>query len=139
MSSSFRRNVKSGSSLLEPSASMQGKSVLPLARGEEAAAFAERGIFVEGKLPDQVSVRLGGFHFIPEKNLWFDLRDDPLERRPWSALSLEFGLKDRARALAERYRETYWELHDRLAPEGAGTLDVDPETLEQLRSLGYID
>ncbi len=117
----------------------QGTSLLPLARGEEEATFAERGIFIEGSRPDHVSVRVGPFHFINEKNLWFDLRDDPLETRPWSSLSLELALKARARALARRYREVYWEFHDKVAPERAGTLDVDPETLEQLRALGYID
>ncbi len=117
----------------------QGRSLLPLVRGEQEEAFAERGIFIEGQLPDQVSVRLGPFHFIPEKNLWFDLRDDPLETRPVNSFTLEFALKARARALARRYREVYRELHAKVASKTTEALDLDPETLKQLRTLGYID
>jgi arylsulfatase A-like enzyme len=116
----------------------QGRSLLPLAQGESAAVFTERLVFIEASSPGDVSFHLGNTHFVPKKNLVFDLSTDPLESSYLNEFTLDFGLKSLARRVASQYVRTYEALHHSMVPAAGDTVVVDPETLEQLREMGYI-
>ncbi|UCG51736.1 MAG: sulfatase-like hydrolase/transferase [Candidatus Latescibacterota bacterium] len=117
----------------------QGRSLLPLAKGESAETFRDRVVFIEGDRFGELGIHCGDYHLIPEKNLIFDLTNDPDESRYLNEFVLDFRLKFLSRRLAKRYLQTYASLHDIVAPTGGEALGVDRETLKQLRSLGYIE
>jgi arylsulfatase A-like enzyme len=117
----------------------QGESLVPLALGRGAKRFEARTLFVEGGLPGETALYLADYHLLPEKNLIFDLASDPEERAYVNRFALDFPLKSKARELVWRYHRTYDALHEVLAPSGGDALEVDPETLDQLRALGYIE
>lgn len=115
----------------------QGKSLLQLAQGREGEAFAARTIFVDGGHPGEAAFYCGNYHVLPEKNILFDLTADPAEQTYLNEFLLDFRLKAAGRELAEKYIGAYAELNRIMYPAGGDALDVDPETLEQLRALGY--
>lgn len=117
---------------------MQGRSLLPLARGSDDREFEERAVYVEGAYPGDASIHLGQFHFITEKNLIFDLSSDPAEKNYLNEFSLSFRLKSRLRSLAKMYRDAYSVLYRQMAGQKEQTYQIDAETLEQLKTLGYI-
>jgi arylsulfatase A-like enzyme len=117
---------------------LQGKSLLPLAHGQLREDFGNRTVYIEAGHPGEAAFHCGPFHVIPELNLIFDLSGDPEEERYFNEFFLDFGTKGMGRKLLKEYIATYAALHDIVAPKGGGTLEVDPETLKQLRALGYI-
>jgi arylsulfatase A-like enzyme len=117
----------------------QGESLVPLAQGCGSETFDTRTIFVEGGFPGELAFYCGDYHLVPEKNIIFDLSNDPGERVYLNRFALDFGLKSDARALSRHYNRTYEALNETMAPAGGNALEVDPETLRQLRALGYIE
>jgi arylsulfatase A-like enzyme len=121
-------------------ASFQGRSLLPLARGER---LPPREVFAETERnPDQshrVAVQLGSVKYIlrtrngnPEQRLseeLYDLAADPGERR-----------SDLTHPEAERLRReaTAYLLRGRAETRKPGTVDAPPELKARLRALGYL-
>jgi arylsulfatase A-like enzyme len=121
---------------ISPGQALYGQSLWPCLSGQDAAS-APRMLLAEGTLygeeqkmairwPYKVVVKDGA----PTPRL-FDLEEDPLERtdvrdsRPDVAASLERELEDTVRraALGARHEEA----------------ELDPETIDELRSLGYVE
>jgi arylsulfatase A-like enzyme len=117
----------------------QGESLVPLARGVSLELFDTRLIYVEGGYPGETVFYCGDYHILPEKNIVFDLSGDPHERKYLNEFLLDFELKSRGRQLLEKYNRTYTALNEVMSPAGGDPLEVDPETLKQLRALGYIE
>lgn len=115
----------------------QGKSLLPLAHGDDPS-FDHRVLYVEAASPGDVAFYAGNYHFMPKKNLIFDLRQDPEETTYFNRFFAEYALKSLSREVAHEYVRTYESLNEAIAPTIGDPVDVDPATLEQLRSLGYI-
>jgi arylsulfatase A-like enzyme len=118
---------------------LQGRDLLPLARGETDGQFEGRPVFVESLRPGETSFYYKRFHFLPEKNLIFDLLRDPEEQEYLNEFLVEFGLKSKARDLSKAYKKCYEALQRNVIATKRGAADLDPETLKQLRALGYID
>ena len=116
----------------------QGRSLLPLARGEQREAMGSRTVFIEAGQTRQLGFNSGDFLVLPEKNLIFDVTRDPAQEHYFNEFILDFRTKAIGRKLAKKYATTYSALHEIVSPVGGDALEVDPETLEQLRSLGYI-
>jgi arylsulfatase A-like enzyme len=116
----------------------QGESLVPLARGESADVFDTRLICVDGGFPAEMAFYCGDYHVLPEKNIIFDLSQDPDEEVYLNEFLLDYRLKAMARGLSEKYTRTYADLTAIMTPAGGDALEVDPETLKQLRALGYI-
>jgi arylsulfatase A-like enzyme len=116
-----------------------GKSLLPLARGESRTPFENRTVFIEAGHPGETAFHCGDFQVFPEQNLIFDLTSDPTQETYYNEFLLDFGVKAMGRKLVKEYLETYAAFHEIVAPAGAELLEVDPETLRQLRALGYIE
>jgi arylsulfatase A-like enzyme len=116
----------------------QGRSVIPGNDGSLPAAFDTRTIFVEGAHPAETAFYCGDYHVMPEKNLIFDVSRDPHEKNYLNEFALDLGLKSKGRKLSKKYNRTYVALNEILTPVGGDVLEVDPETLKQLRALGYI-
>jgi arylsulfatase A-like enzyme len=131
---------------------MQGRSLAPLWRGEEGTG--ERTAFIESAVtPAEIksvrtethklvvetskeTVRAHSRNFIPrppEQRMLFDLRADPGERH-----DLLTTPDPAALALADRMES---ELRAWLAAQESDTeeVDLDPETLQRLEALGYLD
>jgi arylsulfatase/uncharacterized sulfatase len=118
-----------------------GRSLLPLARGEESGdrvAFAR----VTRKGPDRVAVRRDGFKLIREMGPnglgaaeLYDLSADPGERNDLSAAEPE-----RVAALDAELRAYLEELRHEGALDFGLERDDMPDALrEQLRALGYLE
>jgi arylsulfatase A-like enzyme len=133
-----------------PPHEMEGVSLVPLLEGRDVpwddVGYAEtfRGNLDRVGLPTDWavhrSIQLGRLKLIqrlrePEQLLLFDLDADPRELREIAAERPEEvrALKERLDAWAEAQGRKAWEL--RLS----GKRRLDEETLEQLRSLGYVE
>jgi len=116
----------------------QGESLLPLARGESPEVFDTRIVYVDGGFPGELAFYCGDYHVLPEKNIIFDLSTDPDETVYLNEFLLDYRLKAMGRGLSNEYTGTYAELTEIMSPAGGDALQVDPETLKQLRALGYI-
>lgn len=114
----------------------QGQSLLPLLQNVET--FPNRTLFVASRYPGEAALHCGPYHILPEKNLIFDTIEDPDESRYLNEFFLDFNLMAGARKLSLRYYQVYAELNRTIAPAGDDALSVDPDTLEELRSLGYL-
>ena len=116
---------------------LQGDSLLPLMRGEAGDAFTERAIFVEGIF--RSSVHVGRLHYMGNSDRLFHLDEDPGEFRPLNRWNLSFSAKQELKSLVDDYQRSYTALYGAMNRAGAGSVNVSPETLDQLRALGYID
>ncbi len=119
---------------------VSGLSVVPLLLGEESPAFAARQSFVHHQARNRaLALRQDGWKLIwPEfkkdrllsnQPQLYDLRQDPEE------------LVDLAAAQPERFRAMYRALRpviELIDVESGATPDLDDETLEHLRALGYL-
>ncbi|HVH16954.1 MAG TPA: sulfatase [Myxococcota bacterium] len=131
-------------------ASLDGRSLLPLLEGKAEASrpvFSEQGHddaeCARAGVPecpplDRVAVQSGRFKLVtsdvPAWTRLYDLENDPREEQD---VSLTFPDEtQRLSALVEAYRGKAGATTD---PEAAGTQDVDADTLERLRELGYLD
>ncbi|MFH1681100.1 MAG: sulfatase, partial [Candidatus Eisenbacteria bacterium] len=115
-------------------AHVQGESLVPLLRGEGQPpyiAFSESPL-----LGEQRAVALGGYHMIVRKDLeatrLYDLRTDPLELEDIAGAE-----PDRAEVMLRHIR-TWEEKVEGFSFEGGEAASVGEETLEQLKSLGYV-
>lgn len=114
----------------------QGRSLLPMIR--DPAARKPSIAFAEGvkRQPSLVSAQYGGRKLVTDieggKPRYYDLRTDPLERRPANAPTDEVAASLRA-ALDVWLQRT----RSQAAPAAPQTT-IDPETERQLRSLGYL-
>ena len=123
---------------------MSGCSLVPLLEGRPAEWAAERPecliapieiAEVEGEAPT-LGLRAGGYKYIvgPAGEELYDLERDPGEQR--NLLEEEgFGASPELaafRGLAERITETR-------ARAEAGSVELDPQTVRELRGLGYIE
>jgi arylsulfatase A-like enzyme len=132
-------------------ASLDGRSLLPVLDGKGAGAdlpaFSEQGrddvecVQAGGaQCPDldRVAVQSGRFKLVtsdlPAWTRLYDLESDPSEEHEVSAQFPDET--QRLSALVERYRGKAGATAD---PESAGAADVDADTLERLRELGYLD
>jgi arylsulfatase A-like enzyme len=107
----------------------QGRSLVPLMRGEE---LAERAIYVETEGVRALRARDAKILTYPDGRLeYYDLRRDPEERRP---LPCEARCRELAGELERLLRRPA--TTKTAAPE---TVELDEEELERLRSLGYLD
>ena len=107
----------------------------------EGRANPDRPIFSEGRFSGQRllgSVRVGGWKLIydryGERAELYDLQQDPEERR-----DLAQSEPQRVEDLVQRL-DAFWERAAQLAPPASAALeDLDGETADALRALGYID
>ena len=121
-------------------ASFQGRSMLPLARGERLAAreiYAETGRTTDGSL--RLAVQLGSVKYVrtqyndagkPPGEELFDLAADPTEQKS----DLDHPEAERLR----RYATAYLARGRDEAPKAA-TAEVPSEVRARLRALGYLD
>jgi arylsulfatase len=113
----------------------QGESLRPVAQGKPSPDFGTRTLFIEGDHQGELSFHCGGFHMFPEKNIIFDLSEDPGEISPLNEFVLETGLKSLSREVAHRYLDTCTKMRGLVYP--SRNQASDNGTQEQLRSLGY--
>ena len=116
---------------------VQGRSLAPALRGEELPPRRHVSQLRDARRRDdpatfdRVAVYEGGFKFLlfPSGGTLFDLRDDPREDH---AIPRERMLErfDRLRAVAEEFRAARAERPDAPVP--------DPDTIDELRALGYL-
>jgi choline-sulfatase len=116
---------------------LQGASFAPLLRGEP---FAESPAFSEASIhPGQRSIRTRDWKLIESRagKELYDLRNDPAESVNVCARELETcsALAEQLRLWRERNAETAKQLALPTAPKA----EVDEETRERLRALGYHD
>ena len=131
-------------------ASLDGRSLLPLLEGEavpERPAFSEQsndeaecqqaGVATCPTL-DRVAVQSGRFKLVtsdvPAWTRLYDLESDPREEHEVSARFPDET--QRLSALVEAYRGAAAATTD---PKSTPTHDVDADTLERLRELGYLE
>jgi arylsulfatase A-like enzyme len=113
---------------------VQGESLVPLVRGEGQPpyiAFSESPL-----LGGQRAVALGGSHLILSKDLGtarlFDLAVDPLEMKDIAAAE-----PDRSEVML-RHIKSWEEKVELFTFSGGQAANVGEETLDQLKSLGYV-
>ncbi|MBM3320493.1 MAG: sulfatase [Candidatus Eisenbacteria bacterium] len=113
---------------------VQGESLVPLIRGEGRPpyiAFSESPL-----LGEQRAVALGGYRMILSKDLHttrlYNLMEDPLELK-----DIAGDEPDRTDVLL-RHLRSWEEKVELFSFEGGDSAAVGAETLEQLRSLGYV-
>lgn len=117
----------------------QGRTLVPLARGEDTTPLSNRSVFVEGFRRGELSFHLGRYHIMPQFSAVLDHARYPTGGRFFNEFIFDFRLKALARRLTRTYRTTYDAVHEMMASESDVPVDVDPATLKQLRALGYID
>jgi arylsulfatase A-like enzyme len=131
-------------------ASLDGKSLLPLLQGEASSdrpVFSEQGnddveCVREGAATcpplDRIAVQSGRFKLVtsdvPAWTRLYDLESDPNEEQEVSARFPDET--QRLSALIDAYRSRAAATTD---PKSTQTQDVDADTLERLRELGYVD
>lgn len=114
---------------------LQAQSLLPLMRGEtlrEMPAFSENAGFGRGR-----AVALGDYHLIGalenDRLELFNFRRDPLEAR--NLVDEQPETAARLRGLTKSWQDSL----DRRNSQPAEEATLDPETIENLKALGYLD
>ena len=118
---------------IEPPPGLQGRSLLPLLRGE---SMRPHPAFSEAPWLGQTAIAHGNHHLVVTSELdsveLFDLQEDPLERRNLFAARRQAA--EELGELLERGRRTILR-HDK---PSIVRRPVDEKTAEDLRALGYI-
>jgi arylsulfatase A-like enzyme len=122
----------------------QGRSLRPLLENPDAPQFAERLVFAETVLQRdvrQLAVRRGRHKWIVGKTPWsgdqvYDIAADPDEEHD---LGADTALAAQGKALAAMYDANAQTALDRIEHARAQEAAPDPETVQKLRALGYIE
>jgi choline-sulfatase len=125
---------------------MQGRSLMPLIRGEVAGLEPEVSVVQEAMRyarPDDPknvgSLVWGRWHFLHSDKVptaFFDIIDDREEERP---LRVRAELEAAAAALLADLRLADDEIRRTFGGEGSAAVSVDADNLENLAALGYLD
>jgi arylsulfatase A-like enzyme len=124
-------------------APVQGRSLVPYLTGQPPLPdAAEREIYGDGLVTGRGSlwcIWSGRHKYIltrgeTDREELYDLHTDPTEQNDLAAAKPEVA--SRLKARIEEWRAANELLHEQL---GSAETDLDPELLERLRSLGYID
>lgn len=129
---------------------LQGDSLLPVIRGRNVQYFRDRIAISEepgtwsshDDDPVAASAFYRSWHYLSSRGreggapLLFDYRSDPAEQRPLGGRGAE------RRLLADMLRGVHAEnvvLREALTRGADGAIEYEPDAIEQLRELGYID
>ena len=127
---------------------VQGDSLLPLIRGEEPPWWRDRIALSEepdawrGRSDTQISASAFSdrWHLLHSRTLpgpeLYDYRGDPQEQRPLAGRERERQVLERVLVGMKAANVAIWEAMTR---DADGAIRYDPDALEQLRELGYIE
>lgn len=125
---------------IAPASPMQGRSLVALAGDSANSGFAERAVFAERAKGAELAVHRRDHKWIlshekPVRSGAYDLLADPRERE---RLTSPDALAD-GEDWVDRHRAASNDLRNQLRGAGALQTEVDTETIEELRALGYVD